>query len=115
MAPHIKKFALALVMLVMPLQGVAATLSALLCHGGGTARIVHSPNDAEGATQHGGPLDEGGMSGSVADHPCCNHFVSASPVAKLPSALPDFQVRAYAPDPLHDLFVPERPHRPPLA
>jgi hypothetical protein len=33
----------------------------------------------------------------------------------LPAALPDFPVRAFAPESLHDLFVPELPHRPPLA
>jgi hypothetical protein len=34
---------------------------------------------------------------------------------RIDSALPDFPIRAFVPDSMHDLHVPEQPQRPPLA
>jgi hypothetical protein len=118
MLPWLKKLVLAAVLSIVPLQGVAATLSVLNCHGDqGDARthVMHSPGSADHGGHQGGEHDEGGASSHAAYHPCCNHVVSASPVVKSPAALPEFPVRAFAPDLLPDLFVPEQPQRPPLA
>lgn len=116
MSAWCKKLVLVLALTVMPLQGVAATLSVLLCHGDAQAHAMHD----QGSHDHGAPQDdrqdEGGTTGnSSAYHLCCNITASASSIVTLPASLPDFPVRAFAPDPLHDLYVPDRPQRPPLA
>lgn len=115
MAPNIKKLVLLAVMLVMPLQGVAATLSILLCQGDAETHVMHSPGIADPAARQGGQQDENGTTSHVAYHPCCNHVVSAPPVVTSSATRPDFPVRAFAPDPWYDLFVPDQPQRPPLA
>jgi hypothetical protein len=115
MSPRVKSLVLAAALLVMPLQGIAATLTYLLCHGETKAHGMHSPGSADRGAHQGAPQDEGDTSSYVAHNPCCNHSVSAPPIAKLPAALPDFPVQALAPDLLHDLFLPDRPQRPPLA
>lgn len=115
MAPNIRKLVLLAVMLVMPLQGVAATLSVLFCHGDAQAPAMHDRGDHDHGVNHDSHQDEGGTAANHVYHPCCHYNVSAPAVVTLPAALPDFRVRAFAPDPLDDLFVPDRPQRPPLA
>ena len=107
---------LVLAFAVMPLQGIAASLSVLLCHGDTQAHVVHEPDGHDHNAQHDGhhgtQQDDGG---ATAYHLCCNVTVSVpSTVAVLP-ALPDFPVRALVPDPFRDLFIPDLPQRPPLA
>ena len=111
MSPWLKKLVLAAALLVMPLQGIAATLSVLLCHGDTQIQATH----VNGEIQHGTHQDEGGTVGHHAYHPCCHFSASVPPVEALPAATFDFPVRTFAPDSLHDLFVPDRPQRPPLA
>lgn len=119
MTPWCKKLVLALALTVMPLQGIAATLSVLLCHGEAQAHSTH----ASGSQDHGAHQDshnnknpnDDGKTGSSVFHLCCHYIVSAPAAMTLPASLPDFPVLAFAPDPLHDLFVPDRPQRPPLA
>jgi hypothetical protein len=114
MSLSLKKFVLAAALVVMPLQGFAATLSVLLCHGAVQAHVVHANDAADpmvGDTKHG----NNGIGDSLANHPCCHNVVSAAPISAQPAAQPEFPVRTFAPDSLHDLFVPEQPHRPPLA
>lgn len=115
MSPWLKKLVLAAALLVMPLQGVAATLSVLLCHGDANTHVAHSPSNADHGLHQGGVQDEGGTSSQVAYHPCCNHIVSSPPVATSLAARFDFYVPAFAPDTRYDLFVPGPPQRPPLA
>ena len=110
-----KKLVLVVVLLVLPFQGVAATVSVLLCHGDAQAHATHTSGAPDRGMHHDGQSDEGGASGNPANHLCCHSAVSASPVVALPAALPDFPVRTLAPDLLPDLFVPDRPQRPPLA
>jgi len=115
----LKKLVLAAALAVMPLQGVAAALSALLCHGEAQTHAAHaggghdhdSHQDGHHDKQQG---DDGAASNSIY-HLCCHYTVSAPAAVTLPVSLPDFPVRAFVPDPLHDLFVPDRPQRPPLA
>jgi len=115
----LKKLVLAAALAVMPLQGIAGALSAPLCHGEAQAQAMHAGDSHD----HGAPQDHDhdkhpgndGAAGSSVSHQCCHSTVSATSAVTLPVPLPDFPVRAYAPDPLHDLFVPDRPQRPPLA
>jgi len=108
------KLVLALALAVMPLQGVAAIMSVLFCHD----QQMHALND-QGSHDHGvnhdSHQDKGGTTSGHTDHPCCHYTVSPPAVVTLQAVLLDFPVRAFAPDPLHDLFVPDRPQRPPLA
>lgn len=110
-----RKLALVLALTVMPLHGIAATLSVLLCHGEAQAHAMHDDGSHDHGAFHDNHHDEGGTTGNSAHHACCNVTASASSVLTLPAAQPDFPVRAFAPDPLQDLFVPDRPQRPPLA
>jgi hypothetical protein len=110
-----KKLVLVLALTVMPLQGVAATLSVLLCHGEAQAHAMHDQGNHGHGTPHNSHPDEGGATGNSAHHPCCNITASAPSSVTLPATQLDFPVRAYAPAPLHDLFIPDRPQRPPLA
>ena len=106
---------LVLALAIMPLQGIAATLSVLFCH---DAAQLHAPHD-QGSHDHGvsqdGHPDEGSTTNHHDYHPCNHYTVSVPAGVTLPVAMPDFPVRASAPDPLNDLFVPDRPQRPPLA
>jgi hypothetical protein len=115
MTPWRRKLVLVLALAVMPLQGVAATLSVLLCHGHAQAQAMHAQDDPEHSMHHDGHPGEGGATGHSAYHLCCNVTASAPPVMTLATVPPDFSVGTFAPDPLYDLFVPEQPQRPPLA
>ena len=115
MTPWRRKLVLVLALAVMPLQGMAATLSVLLCHGDAQAHAVHTQDNQEHSMHHDGDPDEGGATGHSAYHLCCNVTASAPPFMTLPAVPHDFPVRAFVPDSLYDLFVPEQPQRPPLA
>jgi hypothetical protein len=115
-----RKLVLVLALAVMPRQGFAAALTVILCHGDAEMHVMHAPDghdhggiDHDG--HHGAPNDEGGSGGNSAYHLCCNMTVSVPSSIILPAVIPDFPVRASAPDLLHDLFIPDRPQRPPLA
>jgi hypothetical protein len=110
MKTRLREFVLLLVLVGMSLQGMAATLSVLYCHGGANA---HASNIDGG--HHGSQQDERDTSTHANDHLCSHLTVSAPSFVRPLSVLPDFPVQAFVPDPLHDLFVPDRPQRPPLA
>ena len=114
MSLGLKNLVLAAALLVMPLQGVAATLSVLLCHGDAQIHATHVNGGHDRGTYQHSDQDEDSATGNSAFHPCHN-TVSAPLVVTLLAAAPDFPVRAFMPYPLHDLFVPEQPQRPPLA
>lgn len=120
---------LAAALLVMPLHGIAATLTVLLCHGDAQAHAAHAGaghdhtgHDHDGHPQpsthqhgHGDPAGSDDSSAGSAFHLCCNLTASVPPSTSIVTQLPEFPVRALAPEILHDLFVPELPQRPPLA
>lgn len=115
MSLWLKKVVLAAALIVMPLQGIAATLSVVRCHGEAQAHVMHA-NDVGDRTMMGdSQSDNGGVGGNLAYYPCCHNVVSAAPITAPLAAQPEFPVRTFAPDSLHDLFVPDRPQRPPLA
>ena len=110
-----RKFVLVLALAVLPLQGVAATLSVLSCHGDAQAHAVHMQDNHEHGMHHDGHPDEGGATANSTYHLCCNVTASAPPVVMPLAVTLDFPVCTFVPDSLHDLFVPDRPQRPPLA
>jgi hypothetical protein len=116
-----RKLVLLLAVAVMPLQGAAATFSLLAClqgedgHGAHAIQAGHNqgiPHDH--GMQQDAQSDDGGP-GNHADHLCCNYFVSALPLDSHLALAPDFPAQARTPQQLHDLFLPDRPQRPPLA
>jgi hypothetical protein len=106
----LRRFVLLLALAGTPLQGMAAALSAQLCHLGANEHAL----DIDGI-QHESRQDESGTRSHAVDHLCSNLTLSAPSVSATLSAAADFPVSAFGPDPLHDLFVPDRPQRPPLA
>src|SRR4030095_2262431 len=119
MSSWIKKAVLLLAVVVMPVQGVAATLSFLICHGDAQAHAmhgqpVHDHAAAHDHTHHNTHNDNASANGDPTNHLCCHHTLSGVPVMALPPAIPDFSLIAMAPEPLHDLYFPDRPQRPPL-
>jgi hypothetical protein len=116
MSLRVKNIVLFLALAVMPLQGIAATLALLVCHNDATEHalcVTQLADSLQHGPQHNSPQDENSASGNY--HPCGHNTASAPLVVTLLAAAPDFPVRAFAPDALHDLFVPDRPQRPPLA
>jgi ABC-type Zn2+ transport system substrate-binding protein/surface adhesin len=121
-----RKWVLAAALAVMPLHGVAAALAILLCHGDAEVHAMHvsaaQGHDHEGHSHDAGHQhdhgvtsdDDSGGSGNFF-HLCCNLTASVLPTVNLSVTLPDFPVHVFVPDPLHDLFIPDRPQRPPLA
>jgi hypothetical protein len=118
------KLVLVMALAMMPLQGVAATLTVLLCHGDAQMHAVHATGGDHGhdtgdaAHEHGHHAAAGGhddgSGGNGSYHLCCNLSASAPPATAIPPALTDFPVRVFAPVPMQDLFIPDRPQRPPL-
>jgi len=117
-----RKFVLLLALAVTPLQGIAATAALLRCHTDSTGHAPHMMHTQDGHShdhdtnhdEHPGHDNDGGTGTQAAGHFCFHHFASALPVVALPAAAPGFHVRASTSLTLHDLFIPERPQRPPL-
>ncbi len=112
-----RKFVLLLALTVVPLQGMAATLSIVFCHDDAQAHVMQSQgnhdHDTSIPSQH--EHDDSGSTGDGAKHLCCHHVVSGAPLTTPQrAAVSDLPALPSAPQPLHDLFVPERPQRPPL-
>ena len=113
-------FAAALV--AMPFQGIAATLAVLICHGDSQAHATHGQgghghgdHQHEATHEHSGAGEDGSGTGTTPYHLCCNLTASVPPTAIVAAELPDFPVRAFVPDTLNDLYIPDQPQRPPLA
>jgi hypothetical protein len=111
----LNRLVVAAALAVMPLQGVAAAMAFLVCHGDPQAHATHESGGHEHDAQHDSRHDDGGTTGDSSFHLCCHCTVSAPSAITLPTALPDFPIRSFVPDSLHDLFVPDQPQRPPLA
>jgi hypothetical protein len=117
----LSKALLAAALVVMPFQGIAATLTVLYCHGERPAHADHAaqPHDDHGAGQahyHGQSApDDSGSNGSLMYHLCCNLSASMPMSVTFSTALPEFNARTFDPDTLLDLYDPEQLQRPPLA
>ena len=105
-----KKFAV-MVLLLLPLQGLAATLAAFTCSSADTHHAA-----AGHAQSHDGGLShqhDGDTSDDHSGHLGCHHFFSAMPTAMAvagPADIPAFESSISL---LYTLFIPERPQRPP--
>ncbi|MDH5537553.1 MAG: hypothetical protein OEZ08_18535 [Betaproteobacteria bacterium] len=114
MLKSFRKFAVLLLLLVIPLQGVAASLTDALCSPApaSTQHIdTHSHDGSVGAAhEHDGSVGE-----DHATHLCCHHFFTAIPtvIADVDGAAPS-AVDSPHPHPLR-LFFPEQPLRVPVA
>jgi len=115
MSIWLKKLVLAAALAVMPLQGVAAAMATLVCHGDAQAHATHESSGQGHGSHPYEDQDGGNTTGYNAYHLCCHYTASAPSAMTVPTALPDFPVRSYAPDILHDRYFPEQPQRPPLA
>lgn len=102
------------VLLLLPLQGLAATLSAFTCF----SADAHPTADANAHSHDGGGSShehDGETSKDHSGHLNCHHFFSGIPavmVVTVPTELPAFESSISL---LFTLFVPERPQRPPRA
>jgi hypothetical protein len=104
-----KKLAL-IVLLLPPLQGLAATLSAFTCYSGNAHQGTIGAHQHDGGTSHEHDEETGA---DHSGHLNCHHFFSSipAPVAvTVPSDIPAFESSISL---LFTLFVPERPQRPP--
>jgi hypothetical protein len=108
-----KGLVLAVVLAVMPLQGVAATLSVVLCRGETQLHAVHASAGPEQDASQDGERDVGGTPGGFFNL-CCHGTVSASSAVVPAVAAPEAPIRALAQHIPHDLYIPEQPQRPPL-
>jgi hypothetical protein len=111
MQAWLRKSVLIALLLVLPLQGVAATLSPLTCVSStqDEAASIHV-QDHSGGTVH----EHDGDSGKdFPGHPCGHNFFSGIPaiaVTIAPTDLPEFSSSVSL---LATLFIPEQPQRPP--
>ena len=106
-----KKFAV-IVLLLLPLQGLAATLSVFSCVSGDAHQTTTHTHGHDGGSphEHDGETDQ-----DHSGHITCHHFFSAMPAAMaltVPPELPAFESSISL---FYTLFVPELPQRPPRA
>lgn len=115
------RFVMWLMIALMPLQGMAATAAMYRCHTDTTDEAPHAMHSADvqnhdANDQDGHVHGSDGSAGSAGGGNFCpHHFSSALPTTTLSAAVPGFQVCTSILQVLHDLFVPDRPQRPPLA
>jgi hypothetical protein len=119
----IGRYLVLVLLLIVPLQGMAAVLHALTCapHASTTraaehAAHEHAPADAA-AHDHGAPYKhshESSGAGDSAQHQCCHHLSAAPPAFTAPRQvhLPVYEASAAV---LELTFVLEQPQRPPRA
>jgi hypothetical protein len=114
MAARLKTLLLAAMLLVMPLQGAAATLAGLLCDPGAQMHKVLANGGHDRDTPQDGEQDKDNAGANPVWHPF--HGTVLGPVVEtLPAAASDSPSWAHAPDISYALFVPGLPQRPPLA
>ena len=110
-----RQIALLLAIVVMPLQGIAATASFLFCHMADARGAAHAHDHAATSDNDGGPA----MMVVTGTHElgdfCSHHFTSALPVAAFSAATPGLQSPDFSAPTLNTHFIPDRPQRPPQA
>lgn len=111
------KFMVLLLMLILPLQGLAASLSPMLCHTEAHHVAADSaPGHDKGHPHHGTdtvPAGEQNGTSDYAGHLCCSIAFAAVPMVSA-GTTPLEPTLYTSPDPVSPpLFVPERLRRPP--
>lgn len=111
-----KKVVLLAVLLVLPLQGMASALAVLLCHTEAPDQVVHMHDHGaiESSAHHSDHQHDGNAAGGHSDH-FCHHLGFTLPAIGVTTVAPKLPRLISPVIPLHSLFVPEQPQRPPLA
>ena len=105
----LKKLAVLLLFVALPLQGAAATLTALACSSSDEHQTARSHAHQDGAShQH----DEEAASDHT-QHFCGHLLASSPPAATIKMVFPGLPVFESSICLLATLFIPERPQRPP--
>lgn len=105
----VKKLMLAVVLAVMPLQGIAASLSVLQCPPA-PAAATDAPDSDDG----GVPERDGNAVKYFSEHFFCHQLHSGIPVAPAKAAIPDLPAFEPSISLLSSLFIPKQPQPPPL-
>jgi hypothetical protein len=123
MFARFRQYVLFLAVLVLPLQGMASTLSSLVCssHDGAAHAAAQVSDGHHHATAHDEAVAHdhsvgstgGNTNGEHSNHLCCHHFASAAPAVVNKAPNTDLPVFVPALSSLVTLFVPEKPQRPP--
>ena len=103
-------------LLILPIQGIAAALGPILCAGsdGHHSMGVDSHSHGDDGVPHSHDNKDGPVSDeSAVSHLCCHHFSAGVPFAfeELLDLTPTLASRSVVPP--HKLFIPEQPQRPP--
>jgi len=119
MQNRLKKLVLTALLLILPLQGIAATLAPISCHFSGGESVTVSQtqqHDHTAAMEHEiavGTNDQEGTTSDYAGHLCCHHPVGGMPVVSvIPANTGPTAYTSLPPDWL-PLFAPEQQLRPP--
>lgn len=119
----LRLIAIWLLMLALPMQGLAAISSATLCsetqnsqrvapeHGSHAGNMAHSHEHSAGP-QH---PDDNQPADQAGGHSCCNHVFSAVPSANIPGAPVTPHIASVRLPLLATIHIPELPQRPPRA
>ena len=115
MLDRAKRFVVLLALAVLPVQGIAASFTKLACHTGSDehAAAAHT-QDGHDHAPRGHSHSDGGK-GVDLERSSCHHLTALLPAATLPARVADFPAWAPSSYALPDLFIPDRPQRPPLA
>ena len=105
---------------VMPFQGLAEAVAAMLCHSEMGAHSVqvepHHPGNGTAVHdhEHANKASPDGALDNHTDDPCCHLAISGLPVSGVLLPTSEFPVLASARDPLQSSVFLELPQRPPL-
>lgn len=118
---RLRRFLLMVLLMVLPMQGMAAAIHALACtpesgHAStAAADHSHAADQGHAAHDHGAPHQHPADTGDSdpASHQCCHHFSSAAAASLDNPAHVDLPVFVSSISLLETLFFPEQPQRPP--
>ena len=118
MLDRVRQYLLLALLLVIPLQGMAAVMHSIVCAPQDDRAAAVASADAHAAHDHGTPHqhsdDSTGGSNEHAQHQCCHHM-SAAPASLDGGGAADLPVLLSAVTLLELSFVLEQPQRPPRA
>ncbi len=103
-------------LLVMPLQGLATTLGVLACQGkaGAFTGETYDRGAPDPAVNQGASTDGKSSNGGLSSHFWCVQLATDVAEASVAAVIPEFPRSLVPASDFLDLFVPEQPHRPPL-
>ena len=119
----LRLIAIWLLMLALPMQGLAAVSSAMPCSDTQNSQNValghdsHAGNMAHSHEHPAGPQqpDDSQPADQAGGHPCCNHVFSAVPSANIPGLPVTPHIANVRLPLLATIHIPELPQRPPRA